>query len=57
MARVDQYKDSIGSILVDPKTGKRTLIEPSEPAQPSNPDSEVTSDAASEAQNADSGKD
>lgn len=31
---IDEYQGQGGSYLVDPKSGKRTLIEQTEPAQP-----------------------
>lgn len=53
---VDEYWGQGGTYLADPKTGKRTLIERTEPAQPSQPD-EVESNAAPEPQAPDSGED
>jgi len=41
---VDEYWGQGGSYLLDPKTGKRTLIERTEPAQPSDPKPEELSD-------------
>jgi len=53
---VDEYWGQGGSYLLDPKTGKRKLIERTKPAQPSKPD-EVESNAAPEPQTPDPGKD
>jgi len=41
---VDEYWGQGGSYLLDPKTGKRTLIERTEPATPSEPQTEELSD-------------
>jgi hypothetical protein len=41
---VDEYWGQGGSYLLDPKTGKRKLIERTEPAQPSDPKPEELSD-------------
>ena len=54
---VDDYWGQGGEYLLDPKTGKRTLIQRTEPAQPSEPEPEVTSDAAPESQAPDPGED
>lgn len=54
---VDEYWGQGGTYLADPKTGKRTLLERTEPAQPSEPQTEVTSHAAPEPQAPDSGED
>ena len=54
---VDEYWGQGGTYLQDPKTGKRKLIERTEPAQPSEPQTEVTSNAAPESQAPDSGED
>lgn len=54
---VDEYWGQGGTYLLDPKTGKRKLIERTEPAQPSEPQTEVTSNAAPEPQAPDSGED
>jgi len=40
----DEYQGQGGSYLVDPKTGKRKLIQRTEPAQPNTPDPEVVTD-------------
>jgi hypothetical protein len=55
MATMDEYHGQGGTYLLNPKTGKRKLIERTEPAQPSQPD-EVKSNAAPEPQTPDSGK-
>ena len=54
---VDEYWGQGGTYLLDTKTGKRKLIERTEPAQPLNPDSEVLSDAAPETQGPNPGED
>lgn len=54
---VDEYWGQGGTYLLDPKTGKRKLIERTEPAQPSEPTQEVTSNAAPEPQAPDPGED
>ena len=41
---VDEYQGQGGSYLLDPKTGKRTLIERTEPATPSEPTPEELTD-------------
>ena len=53
---VDEYWGQGGTYLQDPKTGKRKLIERTEPAQPSQPETEVESNAAPEPQTPDSGE-
>jgi hypothetical protein len=53
---VDEYHGQGGRYLLDPKTGKRKLIERTEPAQPSQPAKEVESNAAPEPQAPDSGE-
>jgi hypothetical protein len=53
---VDEHWGQGGTYLLNPKTGKRKLIERTEPAQPSQPD-EVESNAAPESQTPNSGKD
>ena len=40
---VDEYWGQGGTYLLDPKTGKRKLIERTEPAQPSEPPTEELS--------------
>ena len=54
---VDEYHGQGGTYLLNPKTGKRKLIERTEPAQPSEPKTEVTSNAAPEPQTPDPGED
>jgi hypothetical protein len=54
---VDEYWGQGGEYLLDPKTGKRKLIQRTEPAQPSEPEPEVLSDAASLPQAPDPGED
>jgi hypothetical protein len=51
----DEYQGQGGSYLLNPKTGKRKLIERTEPANPSQPD-EVESNAAPEPQTPDPGE-
>ena len=46
-----------GEYLLNPKTGKRTLIQRTEPEQLSTPEPEVLSDAAPESQTPDFGED
>jgi hypothetical protein len=41
---VDEYQGQGGSYLLDPKTGKRTLIERTKPATPSEPIPEELTD-------------
>ena len=43
---VDEYHGQGGTYLLDPKTGKRKLIERTEPANPSEPQTEVASDGS-----------
>lgn len=54
---VDDYAGQGGEYLLDPKTGKRTLIERTEPAQPSEPEPEVTSNAAPKSETPNPGED
>jgi hypothetical protein len=54
---VDEYWGQGGSYLLDPKTGKRKLIERTEPAQPSEPQTEDLSDGSADPQTPDSGED
>jgi hypothetical protein len=54
---VDEYWGQGGTYLLNPKTGKRKLIERTEPANPSEPQTEVTSNAAPEPQTPDPGED
>jgi hypothetical protein len=51
----DEYKGQGGTYLLNPKTGKRKLLERTEPAQPSQPN-EVESNAAPKPQAPDSGE-
>jgi hypothetical protein len=53
---VDEHWGQGGTYLLNPKTGKRKLIERTEPAQPSEPQPEVTSNAAPESQTPDPGE-
>jgi hypothetical protein len=41
---IDEYSGQGGSYLLDPKTGKRKLIERTKPAQPSDTNTEELSD-------------
>lgn len=43
---IDEYHGKGGSYLLDPKTGKRTLIEQEAAPAPPQTNTEVTSDAA-----------
>ena len=52
----DEYWGQGGSYLQDPKTGKRKLIERTEPAQPSEPQQEDLRDATPEPQTPDPGE-
>jgi hypothetical protein len=54
---VDEYWGQGGTYLLDSKTGKRKLIERTEPATSSEPHEEVTSNAAPEPQTPDPGED
>ena len=45
---VDEYQGQGGSYLLNPKTGKRKLIERTEPAQPFNPQVEELSDGSAD---------
>jgi hypothetical protein len=56
MATVDEYHGQGGTYLLDPKTGKRKLIERTEPAQPSEPQPEDLSDGSANPQTSDSGE-
>lgn len=42
----DEYQGQGGTYLLDPKTGKRKLIERTEPAKPSEPPTEELSDGS-----------
>jgi hypothetical protein len=52
----DEYQGQGGTYLLDPKTGKRKLIERTEPAQPSEPEPEELSNGTSEPQTPDPGE-
>jgi len=54
---VDEYWGQGGTYLANPKTGKRKLIERTEPAQPSEPTTEDLSDGSADPQAPDSGED
>lgn len=43
---VDEYQGQGGSYLLDPKTGKKTLIERTEPATPPEPPTEELTDGS-----------
>lgn len=51
---IDEFHGQGGTYLLDPKTGKRKLIERTAPAQPSNPQPEELSNG-SDAQKTDPG--
>ena len=53
----DEFHGIGGEYLLNPKTGKRTLIQRTEPAQLSTTDDEVLSDAAPESETPDPGED
>ena len=53
---IDEYHGQGGTYLLNLKTGKRKLIERTEPAKPLNPESEELSDGASEPQTPDPGE-
>jgi hypothetical protein len=53
----DEYSGQGGEYLLDPKTGKRKLIQRTEPAQPSQPETEVESNAAPKSEAPDPGED
>lgn len=55
-AMIDEYHGQGGTYLLDPKSGKRKLVERTEPVQPQT-QSEVTSDAAPLEKAPDSGED
>ena len=52
----DEYWGMGGSYLLDPKTGKRKLIERTEPANTLNPEPEELSDGSAIPQTPDSGE-
>lgn len=45
-ATMDEYHGQGGTYLLDPKTGKRKLLERTEPAQPSDPQPEEVSNGS-----------
>jgi hypothetical protein len=53
---VDEYWGQGGTYLQDPTTGKRTLIERTEPAQTSDPQPEELSNGSADTQTPDPGK-
>jgi hypothetical protein len=53
---VDEYWGQGGTYLLDSKTGKRKLIERTEPAQPLNPEPEVLSNGTPDPQTPDPGE-
>jgi hypothetical protein len=54
---VDEYHGQGGTYLLDPKTGKRKLIERTEPAHtPAHATPEVTTDGSADSQTPDSGE-
>lgn len=53
----DEYAGQGGSYLLDSKTGKRKLVERTEPAQPLNFQSEALSDGSAFPQAPDTGED
>lgn len=55
MATMDEYHGQGGTYLLDPKTGKRKLIERTEPATPSEPQAEELSDGSADTQKTDPG--
>lgn len=56
-ATMDEYQGIGGTYLLDPKTGKRKLIERTEPANFLNPESEELSDGSADTQTPNSGED
>lgn len=54
---VDEYHGQGGTYLLDPKTGKRKLLERTEPAQSLNPQTEELSDGSADPQTPNPGKD
>ena len=52
----DEYQGQGGTYLLDPKTGKRKLIERTEPAKPLNPEPEELCDGSAIPQAPDSGE-
>lgn len=55
-ATMDEYYGQGGTYLLDPKTGKRTLLERTEPAQPSELPTEDLSNAAPKPETPDPGE-
>jgi hypothetical protein len=53
---IDEYSGQGGTYLLDPKTGKRKLIERTEPAQFSEPQIEELSNAATDTETPNPGK-
>ena len=56
MATMDEYHGIGGTYLLDPKTGKRKLIERTEPAKPLNPEPEELSNGSALTETPDSGE-
>ena len=56
MATMDEYHGIGGTYLLDPKTGKRKLIERTEPAKPLNPEPEDLSNGSALTETPDSGE-
>ena len=52
-----EYQGEGGTFLLDPKTGKRKLIQRTEPAQSLNPQTEELSDGSADPQTPDPGED
>ena len=57
MATMDEYHGQGGSYVLDIKTGKRKLVERTEPAQPLTPPTEDLSNGTSEPQAPNPGED
>jgi hypothetical protein len=53
----NEYQGEGGSFLLDPKTGKRKLIQRTEPAQSLNPQTEELSDGSADPQTPNPGED
>ena len=56
IATMDEYDGQGGTYLLDIKTGKRKLIERTEPAKPLNPEPEELSNGSALTETPDSGK-
>lgn len=56
MSTIDEYSGVGGAYILDPKTGTRKPVKPSEPAQPPTT-KEVTTDATANEETADSMQD